>query len=108
MDLDANLADMDMAQLLEQQQALTRQRLEVLDAQRRVQAELDRRQVELAERRAAEDRMLGAATKPPAQDLFGGSPPELVAGDDADAFDFVEANEMADMLADDLADERGS
>lgn len=79
MDLHPNLGDMELDQLLEHQQALTRHRKEVLDAQARVQMELDHRARQIASRRAAEDQLLGAANKPPAQQVFGDTP-ELEAG----------------------------
>ena len=59
MDLTTDLGAMSVAELLERQQELTRTRIEVNEAQRRTQAELDRRQREIAERRAAEDQLLG-------------------------------------------------
>lgn len=73
MDLNADLDAMGLEELLEHQQALTRHRLEVLDAQRRVQGMLDYRADEISRRRSAEDQLLGAAGKPPAQDLFATS-----------------------------------
>lgn len=71
MDLNANIAGMDLAELLEYQQALTRHRKDVLDAQAGVQRELDRRAVMIAERRRLEDAQLGQASKPPTQQLLG-------------------------------------
>lgn len=78
MDLNADLGALSVAELLERQQELSRTRIEVNAAQRSTQAELDRRQREIADRRAAEDQLLGQVSKPPTQHLLG--TPELEAG----------------------------
>jgi septal ring factor EnvC (AmiA/AmiB activator) len=74
MDLNADLASMDLAQLVEYQQELTRYRKAVLATQANVQAELDARRRRIAAQRAAEDQALGQQTKPPAQELLAGAP----------------------------------
>lgn len=78
--LNANLAGMELDQLLEHQQELSRQRKAVLDRQVAVQRELDRRAVAIAERRRQEDQLLGQASKPPAQEVFGEAVTDAEAG----------------------------
>lgn len=69
-DLTADLDAMDIPELLEYQQSLTRARLAINERARETQSIIDTRVEEIAARRAAEDELLGQATKPSAQDLF--------------------------------------
>jgi len=73
-DLNADLDAMELDELLAHQQELTRARKAVLARQARVQGMLDYRADEIARRRAAEDQLLGAASKPPTQQLLGPDP----------------------------------
>lgn len=78
-DFDADVSTMETVELLEYQQALTRTRLAANDAGRRVQVEIDRRSLERAAARAAEDAELGAVRKPPAQQVFAPSDETVTA-----------------------------
>lgn len=69
--LNRELGSMELDQLLEHQQELSRQRKAILERQSQVQAELDRRATAIAERRRQEDQLLGQASKPPTQEVFG-------------------------------------
>lgn len=81
-DLDQNVDEMATEDLLAYQQAVTRLRLDALDAGRRVQSEIDRRAEQRAAERAAEDEALGAVRKPPTQQAFGDPEEQMIGPDD--------------------------
>lgn len=64
------LEDLSIEELQDRQTELTARRLAILDEARAVQAELDRRAAEIAERRVLDAQRLGQTTRPPAQQLL--------------------------------------
>jgi len=74
-DLEADLSGMNIEELLDHQQALTRLRLTINDRARRTQELIDQRAEEVRQRRAEEDARFGQVTKPPTQEIFGSTAP---------------------------------